>query len=260
MKYPIMATAPLKPASILYVKSHQVEQKTISIINEIDLSLTVNGEHWITFLCTPQHQVELALGFLYNEAVIQSLHQVEDIRLCESGDNVDIWLSFSPTKPKTWKRTSGCSGGVTSTESEVRIPKPITVNLSYTEIYHLISLLYDHQQLYQSSGGIHISALSNNETIIYAVEDIGRHNTLDKLSGMKLLHSSNGSTKILLTSGRVSSEMMQKAIRMDSEIVISRTAPSAFAIDLATQSGVTLIGYAKRNQFILYTHPERINP
>lgn len=254
----MMRLDPILPLSVTQITSDQVEESHIQVVNEIDLRLFVNGEHWITFMCTPLHQIELALGFLYNEYIIHSIDQVADYRLCEAGDSVDVWLNFSPPKPKSWKRTSGCSNGRTALELPLSSALPISCFLEIQDVYRMSSLLYDAQNFYKESGGIHISALSDGTTILCSTEDIGRHNTLDKLSGMKLLHPDELSTKIVLTSGRVSSEMMQKSIRMESQIVISRTAPSAFAVELAEQFGVTLIGYAKRNRFIIYSHPERI--
>jgi len=109
------------------------------------------------------------------------------------------------------------------------------------------------------TGGIHTSAICDLNEIVLTVEDIGRHNTLDKLAGLMLLHHLQIDNKILLTTGRVSSEMMHKAIRLGCEIVVSRTSPSALAVQLAQKSGVTLIGYAKRNQFFVYSHPERLD-
>jgi FdhD protein len=102
--------------------------------------------------------------------------------------------------------------------------------------------------------------LSDGQHILYQVEDIGRHNTLDKLAGRLLLESGVGSPKILLTTGRISSEMMTKAIRMGVEVVVSRTSPTTHSIQLAQAAGVTLIGYARRTEFLVYTHPERLIP
>ncbi len=251
---------PFLPVSILRVQETQSEQEEIAVVNEISLTLTVNGEEWLSFMCTPIHQIELSIGFLYNENIINSIEEVVDVRLCESGGNVDVWLSSSPKKPSLWARTSGCSGGSSSRiHSTPNIAPKITQRYPAQLIYALVDLLYRQQSLYKTSGGIHTSALCDRERVIFSVEDIGRHNTLDKLAGMLLLRHLQIDNKIILTTGRVSSEMMQKAIRLGCEIVVSRTSPSALAVQLAQESGVTLIGYAKRNQFNVYSHPERLD-
>ncbi len=254
-----MQISPFQTYNIVQIQGSQIIDQNILVANEISLTLTVNGEEWVAFLCTPIYQIELAIGFLYNEKIINSIEEILDYRLCESGDNVDLWLSFSPEKPRAWVRTSGCSGGSTS---QKRIDSPIIeVNRTYPveSVYTLINLLYEQQSLYKVSGGIHTSVLCESDKILLTVEDIGRHNTIDKLAGLMLLHHLQIDNKILLTTGRVSSEMMQKAIRLGCEIVISRTSPSALAVQLAQESGVTLIGYARRNQFNIYSHPERLD-
>lgn len=250
---------PFRSFSIIQVQGTQSNEQELQVVNEMSLTLTVNGEEWLAFLCTPLHQIELAIGFLYNEGIITSLDNVMDYRLCETGDNVDIWLSYSPKKPPAWTRTSGCSGGSTSKNRSTKTFFTFHRIYSSEVIYHLIDSLYHQQSLYKTTGGIHTSVLCNNDQIILSAEDIGRHNTLDKLAGMMLLRHLQIDNKILITTGRVSSEMMQKAIHLGCEIVVSRTSPSALAVQLAQESGITLIGYAKRNQFNVYTHPERLD-
>ncbi|PWH17242.1 MAG: formate dehydrogenase accessory sulfurtransferase FdhD [Anaerolineae bacterium] len=249
---------PFHTFAIIEVQGAQSNHQEIPVVNEISLTLTVNGEEWVAFMCTPLQQVELAIGFLYNEGIISSLDEIVDYRLCEAGDNVDIWLTFSPPKPRSWTRTSGCSGGATAKNRSGTPPIPVRTTYAAQSIYHLIDLLYHQQSLYKTTGGIHTSALCTTDQLVITVEDIGRHNTLDKLAGAMLLHQLEIDNKIVITTGRVSSEMMQKAIRLGCEIVVSRTSPSALAVQLAQESGVTLIGYAKRNQFNIYAHPERL--
>ncbi|MGB9672599.1 MAG: formate dehydrogenase accessory sulfurtransferase FdhD [Anaerolineales bacterium] len=256
-----METVPLLATQIIQVKNNIAEERALSVVNEARLSLTVNGDLWLSFLCTPINQIELAVGFLYNEDIINSKNQIADVRLCDSGDNVDVWLTFPATKPNSWLRTSGCSGGFTADEQKNNNPiKPQSIQLTHSQVFNIIQELFEHQHLYQESGGIHISALSDGNKLILSAEDIGRHNTLDKLAGMKLLQQISAPTKIIITSGRVTSEMMQKALRLDAEMVITRTSPSVLSMKMADINGVTLIGYAKRSQFNIYTHPERIIP
>jgi len=100
---------------------------------------------------------------------------------------------------------------------------------------------------------------SDGKQIVLVAEDIGRHNTLDKLAGMCLLQNSWPEPRILITTGRISSEMLQKAARMGAPILISRTSPSSLSIEMAERYGITLIGYARRQRFNVYTHPQRFN-
>lgn len=229
------------------------------IIVETSVSLTVNGEVWLAFMCTPTDLEALAVGFLYNEGIINSLEEIADVRVCEHGDNVDVWLKHVAEKPKEWRRTSGCTGGVTAVEDTITTPFPLNgVTISPQEIRHLIDALFESQDLYRQVGGVHTSALSDGKTIRVIAEDIGRHNSVDKLAGLCLLNQVEIPKKVLLTTGRISSEMLQKSARIGASIVISRTSPSSLSIEMAEKLGVTLIGYARRDRFNVYALPERI--
>jgi FdhD protein len=253
----------MKPAN-QQIQYHQIspgrwETIDADVIVETPVSLTVNGDVWLTFMCTPVDLEHMAVGFLYNEGLINSSDEVADVRLCANGDNVDVWLSHSVEKPEKWRRTSGCTGGMTSVMSEV--PAQLFTNggvINANQVGELINQLFESQQLYRASGGVHTSALSDGQYIWIVAEDIGRHNTLDKIAGHCLMDGINPPRRIILTTGRISSEMLQKSARLKASIVISRTSPSSLSIELAQKWGITLIGYARRNRFNIYTHPERV--
>jgi FdhD protein len=230
-------------------------------IVETPVSLTVNGEPWITFMCTPTDLEAMAVGFLYNEGVIGRMEEVANVRLCEHGDNVDVWLTRTAQQPRSWRRTSGCTGGVTAVDLlsmpdisfDARLP-----SLDPEAIGYLVDLLLESQELYRETGGVHTSMLSDGKNLVLAAEDIGRHNTLDKIAGLCMLRSVWPQTRILITTGRISSEMLQKAARLQVPILISRTSPSSLSIEMAEQYGITLIGYARRERFNVYSNPQRI--
>jgi FdhD protein len=237
------------------------EHFTAETIVETPVSLTVNGQVWISFMCTPIHLDELALGFLYNEGVIQSMEEVADARLCEHGDNMDIWLNHSVEQPTNWRRTSGCTGGMTAVDL---LAKP---NVNFAEdnfkiqpeaVMEMVDKLFESQELYRDTGGVHTSALSDGEKIVFAADDIGRHNTLDKLAGMCLMQNTWPKNRLLITTGRISSEMLQKAAQLNAPILISRTSPSSLSIEMAQRYGITLIGYARKHRFNVYSNGERI--
>ncbi|UCD98088.1 MAG: formate dehydrogenase accessory sulfurtransferase FdhD [Chloroflexota bacterium] len=240
-------------------KSGSFELVSGEVIVESPLDLYVNGESWLTFMCTPNRQDSLAVGFLYNEGVVDSIKQVLDIHICESGEVADIWLDRKVEKPKEWKRTSGCTGGYTTADFKSGVP-PISSKFSLYSNYvrHLVERLLESQNLYTKSGGVHTSILTDGEKFALSAEDVGRHNTLDKIAGMYLMDRVDVENKILLTTGRVSSDMLQKSARIGAAIVISRTSPTSMSIELAEKWGITLIGYARKDRFNLYTHPERI--
>jgi FdhD protein len=245
-------------------RGDETEAFDAEVIVEQPVSLTVNGEVWLAFMCTPVDLEAMAVGFLYNEGLIQTSKEIVSVRACPSGENVDVWLDHSLDKPENWRRTSGCTGGVTSVgENAATVPQGTLTNpdgivLTPLQIGSLIAQLFEVQELYRRSGGVHTSALSDGRDICVTAEDIGRHNTLDKIAGRCLLEGIAPEQRILLTTGRISSEMMQKSARLGASVVISRTSPSSLSIEMAEKWGITLIGYAHRSRFNVYSHPERI--
>jgi FdhD protein len=239
-------------------------QRTESeVIVESAVSLTVNGETWLTFRCTPINLDALAVGFLYDEGIIKEKEEIASVHVCEQQDNIDVWINHRVEKPTIWQRTSGCTGGMTAVESVYDL-SPVDVSSKKMEVItpdqvnFMVRLLFTAQQLYRSAGGVHTSVLSDGVVITASSEDIGRHNTLDKIAGLCLLQDLHPQRRILITTGRISSEMIQKAARIGSSIVISRTSPSSISIRLAERMGIVLIGYARGNRFNVYSHPERV--
>jgi len=229
------------------------------IIVEQSVSLTVNGKVWLSFMCTPVDIEALAVGFLYNEKIISSVNEIQDIFICEHRDNIDIWLDRSVEEPKNWRRTSGCTGGYTSAVLEEVTPVPSNgLVVEPTQILSLIHNLFETQEIYRKSGGVHSSALADKEKILFHVEDVGRHNTLDKIAGKIILNEIKHEPKIILTTGRISSEMLQKAARLKTSILISRTSPTSMSVELAARLGITLVGYARGHRFNVYSHPQRV--
>jgi FdhD protein len=239
-----------------------------NVIVEQSVSLTVNGEIWLTFMCTPIDTEPLAVGFLYNEGVINSADEIVQIHLCAAGDNVDVWLNHSVVKPNHWSRTSGCTGGMTGIEitgPQGAASDLINYDLSEDrtviqpeQVTRLVHKLFEAQDLYQQTGGVHTSVLTDGSQNLIVAEDIGRHNTIDKIAGKCLLENISLPHRILLSTGRISAEMLQKAAKMDVAIIISRTAASSMAIDLAQRWGITLIGYARRDRFNVYSGHDRV--
>jgi FdhD protein len=230
-------------------------------IVESPVSLTVNGEVWLSFMCTPVNLEALAVGFLYNEGIIEKMSEVEDVRVCEHGDNIDVWLNHKAKQPTSWRRTSGCTGGVTAVDLLAKSNVSLhgtNPNVQPEVIGRLVEMLFEAQSLYRKTGGVHTSALSDGEKILLSAEDIGRHNTLDKISGLCLMNGIWPKVRILITTGRISSEMLQKAAQLNVPILISRTSPSSLSIEMAERYGITLIGYARTHRFNVYSNTQRV--
>jgi len=255
----LIMVSDLKDISFHQFRSGEFTLVETNLIVEKPVVLFVNGTSWLTFMCTPNYLEGLGVGFLFNEGVIDAVGQIADIHICDNGDIIDIWLNHNVEKPKEWKRTSGCTGGYTAIDTASI--NPVISNGSVIEsnrIRSLVEKLFDSQELYRKTGGVHTSVLTDGDQVTILAEDVGRHNSLDKIAGRYLLEKVKFSQKLLLTTGRISSDMLQKSARIGAGIVISRTSPTSMSVELAEKWGITLIGYARRDRFNLYSHPERI--
>jgi FdhD protein len=255
-------TEPDQPLSYYrYQPASGWQQLDGRVIVETSVSLTVNGEVWLVFNCSPTQLEALAAGFLFNEGILQTRDEIVSVYPCHQNTNVDVWLRHIVDKPTEWTRTSGCTGGVTAQKNPT-LRQPVSpappAGMIFTPQLVLENMreLLHTQELYRATGGVHASALSDGKRFIAHAEDIGRHNTIDKISGQVLLDRLDARGTLLLTTGRISAEMLQKAAALQVGVVASRTSPTSESITLADQAGISLVGYARQNQVNVYTHPE----
>jgi FdhD protein len=253
-----MCPATDEPIRIYRYSAGGWESQENSLIDEENVSLTVNGDPWLNFTCTPTHLEELSVGFLFNEGIIHTSREIKAMTLCANGSNVDIWLNQSVEKPIHLLRTSGCTGGITFRGGEMVEGSSPELGFSSAAIREGMSQMLEAQTMYRETRGLHCSAIFDDHRLQYIAEDIGRHNTLDKLAGMMLLQPKIFQPMMVFTTGRVSSDMLQKSARLGAIAVVSRTSPTMRSIELAKQFGITLIGYILRDEFSVYSHPERI--
>ncbi len=229
---------------------------TGEVVREALVRLHVNGRELAMLMCTPQALDCLALGFLASEGFIRGLGDVRKVVVCPSGACVEVWLrdpAFEP--PATRIITSGCGGGITFADLMAEAtPLVADVRVSPRQLGRLMAKLQAGQQ----TRGIHTSALAEGEDLLVVVEDVGRHNTIDKLWGQCLQAGIDPAGRILLSTGRISSEMLNKAARMRTPIVVSRTSPTSLSVALAEAWNVTLVGYVRRESLNVYTGEARI--
>jgi FdhD protein len=238
------------------------------IILETAWPLVVNDQHWLTVLCTPSKLNYLVLGFLYNEALISSLDDVLDIRIEQltthepQGEAViRVELQNRELRlPERRTLTSGCGGGITFVDlAAARDPVESSLCVTPSRVADLMSkLMASVADDYQSVGGFHSAALSDGRQLLAVTADIGRHNTLDKLAGECLTRAIPMHDTILLTTGRISVEMLGKAARMQVPVVATLNSPTHLAVELAREWHITLVGYARGTKMHVYTEWQRI--
>ncbi len=253
---------------------HETTTDAVALPAEESLCIYVNGRHLVSIAASPVQQDVLVLGFLHYAGLISSLDEVRELRLSkrrpEGADGgaasihshcADVWLDHEVGElPRTWLRTSGCGSGVILGElRELTEPLRHPILLRPEQLLEMRRTLQDHSTLYQETRGVHSSGLFTPEGELLAIaEDIGRHNTLDKLLGQCLEGGIVSDGMVLFTTGRISSEMMSKAAWMRTPIVGSMTAPSSMAVALADAWGITTAGYVRTGQIRIYTHSWRL--
>lgn len=240
-------------------KAGRFEPLDKGVVTERPLTIQVNGRELATMMSTPVKLDCLVVGFLSFEGIIRDLDEIASLEIHEESGLAEVTLTTPFTPPTRRVFTSGCSGGITFSLALQQYPPVLTDELLRPEqVYLLMQQLFETCTLYKTTRGVHGAALSDGERLLLAAEDVGRHNALDKIMGEALLRRIPTRGHLLLSTGRISSEMLRKGAHMGTPFIISRTSPTSLAIEGAKQLGITLIGYARGDGFNLYTHPERI--
>jgi FdhD protein len=229
------------------------------VIEEALVTIYVNGRELATIMCTPRDQLALALGFLKNEGRLTELDEVALSHVSRDGCCVDVWLKHPIEPPRRVIITSGCGGGVTFDDPSLALP-PLTedLRLKPERLTDLLNQLHYPGSLAARTRGVHAAGLTDGERLLARVEDVGRHNTIDKLLGECLLQGLETRGRALLATGRVSSEMLRKGALMGCPIIASRNSPTSLSVAMAEAWNITLVGYVRRDSMRVYAHPERL--
>lgn len=223
----------------------------MQVVREGVVRLHVNGEEWASLMATPEELDLLALGFLANEGIIQGMGDVRRVVVCPSRTCVEVWLrKVDIERPARSTKTSGCGGGITFADLTAEAT-PLTADTRVTA-RQLGRLMFQLQER-ERTRGVHTSALADGDALLLICEDVGRHNTLDKIRGRCLAEGIATEGRILLASGRISAEMLNKAARMQTPVVASRSSPTTLALALAEAWNITVVGYVRRNSLVVYT-------
>ncbi|RYD55959.1 MAG: formate dehydrogenase accessory sulfurtransferase FdhD [Sphingobacteriales bacterium] len=219
---------------------------------------------------TPGNDAELAVGFLFTEGIISNFHHIKSVQSGFSGNEVCVSIDeqVMPDMTKLERHfytTSSCGVCGKSSIDAVRTvcnitASPDSLRVSASLLHSLPDILRSHQDVFESTGGLHASALfSADGRLLILREDVGRHNALDKLIGVALEQGLMPlNDHILLLSGRASFELIQKATMAGIKMVAAVGAPSSLAAQLASESNMTLVGFLRRERFNIYTGKERI--
>jgi FdhD protein len=233
-----------------------------TLIQEHRAHILVNGEHYITLLCLPQFFEELAVGFLFSENIISAYSDIKQIRSTCTG-YIFVVLEHTPKIAENKKRVlvSGCAGGSVNLAflNHDNVPEAKSnITLTAEDICTITNRFSKCSPLFEETGGVHSCALEFMDAESLFCEDIARHNAIDKIVGMALMRGIAIENGILLTSGRVSSEILLKTARLGISVLVSHSAPTDMAVEIARKINMTLIGFARGSRFNVYSGDFRI--
>ncbi|WP_412762479.1 formate dehydrogenase accessory sulfurtransferase FdhD [Priestia megaterium] len=237
------------------------------IVTEFPVTVKINEEEFVTMVCSPQYIEDMVIGYLASEGVIRAYKDIKNIWIQEKEGYVHVTIDklnpyFQNLQNKRYI-TSCCGAsrqGFVFINDALTAKKmnDISVELSIKDCFQLMNKLQQSAATFQETGGVHNAAICDKNGFMLSRMDIGRHNALDKLYGYCLKNHISIRDKVVVFSGRISSEILLKVAKIGCEIVLSKSAPTELALNLAEELRITTIGFIRNDSLNIYTCPERI--
>lgn len=237
------------------------------VAEEVPLSLCFNGQPYVVMMASPTDLEDFVRGFCVTENIVRSPREIELIEVVELADGLRLDVQIpviraEALRPRNLQGRTGCGiCGAQEIESVLRMPgrvpagKPVRVSA----LRRVLENLPRHQPTNALTGAVHAAAWASADGLIDTVrEDVGRHNALDKLIGRLLQEGRDLASGFCVVSSRASYEMVQKAAWVGMPMMIAVSAPTALAVRLAEDSGMTLVGFARENRHVIYSCPSRL--
>lgn len=236
---------------------------------EQPVALTYQGIPHVVMLATPDHLADLGVGFTLSEAIVQRADEIQAVQVIDDHGALEVRMSIATGHFSALLRThrnltgrTGCGVcGAETIEQAIRHPAPVSsgVAITHAELQSALDELQTLQPINALTGSVHAAAWVLPGAGIQLVrEDVGRHNALDKVIGALVRQHVEFSQGYALITSRASYEMVQKAATLGISLLAAVSAPTALAIELAEQCGLTLIGFARHDSHVVYTHPHRL--
>jgi FdhD protein len=239
-------------------------QVETAVVHERPLTLFLNGQEIVTMMTIGDHPDYLAVGYLLNQSMLRPDDEITGIEHDEELEVVVVRTKRQTDyeeKLKKKVRTSGCAQGTVFGDlmerfEQVKLPADAVLRTSW--LYALAKKINTSPSLYLKAGAIHGCVLCEEDRPLLYMEDVGRHNAVDKIAGYMFLNGISPARKIFYTTGRLTSEMVLKTVQMQIPILISRSGFTAWGVELARQANLTLVGRAKGKRFIALAGESRI--
>ncbi|MFC2014428.1 formate dehydrogenase accessory sulfurtransferase FdhD [Chloroflexota bacterium] len=235
------------------------------VARELPLTIILNDKELVTLLCSPKDLNYLAVGFLSSEGFIKNKDEIKKVTVDNQRGVVRVETTDDAvvTDEPIFKRliTSGCGSGASfykaaDAQNQEKIESRIT--MSSVRVSSLVRDFQHQSELYRTTGGVHSAALCDTGNILIFSEDIGRHNAIDKIFGECMLKDIPTDERVIVTSGRISSEILLKVAKRNIPIIISKSAPTDLAVNLASGLGITLLGFVRGKRLNAYSNDWRI--
>jgi FdhD protein len=243
-------------------ESKEVKREDRVAVDKL-INIFVNGAHFVTLLASPQDIRELTLGHLLGEGVINSLEDIEQLGV--RGTKVDVRTKggAEPAAAKSLRvipTACGASEGTAQLLGKSRVARAKSkAKFEARNISNAFRSLHSAAKVFQRTGGTHAAALFNSSgEMKFCLEDVGRHNAVDKIIGRGAIEGVDFSECFLVSSGRLSADLVIKCARAGVPLVASRAAPLESGILAAEMSGLTLVGFVRGVRLNVYVHPERV--
>jgi len=257
----------VKKRTVLKFKNGEMESVEDKIVTEFPVTVKINEEEFVTMVCSPQYIEDMVIGYLASEGVIRAYTDIKNIWVQEKEGYVHVTIDklnpyFQNLQNKRYI-TSCCGAsrqGFVFINDALTAKKmnDISVELSIKDCFQLMNKLQQSAATFQETGGVHNAAICDKNGFMLSRMDIGRHNALDKLYGYCLKHHISIRDKVVVFSGRISSEILLKVAKIGCEVVLSKSAPTELALNLAEELGITTVGFIRNDSLNIYTCPERI--
>lgn len=240
-------------------KNKELFEVEDTVVKEYALTIFLNGEQFITLLCTQKSLESLVIGFLYSEKIIKSLDCIESINIDEDKCQAHVKLKdINSINEKLYGKrviTTGCGKGSIFYDALYSLKTSnlnSTVDINYENLLKTMKEFNIKSELFQETGGVHSVSIIHKDKILYFEEDIGRHNALDKIIGRCIMNNVNIEDKIIMTSGRITSEIVLKCARLGIGCIISRSAATDLAINTSKELNIEVIGFAREDKLNIY--------
>lgn len=260
--------APLSTFDVIRWRNGVRDQTQDQLAEEVPIALIYNGISHAVMLATPQDLEDFALGFSLSEGILNDKSELYGIEIRQQAKGIELHCEIGSERfvqLKDRRRTlagrTGCGlCGSESLEQAMRYPKPLEAQIVFhkSAIQRGLRAMPLQQHLQQQTGATHACAwVSEDGAVELLREDVGRHNALDKLVGA-IARGNKNHAGFIITSSRASYEMVQKTASAGINMLVAISAPTGLAIRVAEQCGLTLVGFARENSYVVYSHPENI--